>query len=84
VNHLCTLQAHSKYVSDYWLRDADMMSFALLGDAGGTPVPTPSSPPSSMQWGSVRLGQLILLVELIGKLQTARHLKDAAAPNVSR
>lgn len=83
MNHLCTLQAHSKYVSDYWLRDADMMSFALLGDAGGAPASASSSPTDAVPWGSIRLGQLILLVELIGKIQAARHLKEAAPPNVS-
>ena len=77
VNHLCTLQVHSKYVSDYWLRDVEMMCFALMGDAGGS-----SEVGMSGQWGVARLGQLVLLVELIGKIQRIRHDKEAAA-NVS-
>jgi len=31
------------------------------------------------QWGVARLGQLVLLVELIGDVQSARHAKEAAA-----
>lgn len=74
VNHLCTLQVHSKYVADYWVRDVDMLCMALLGDAsdqngnGDTPGPR----------GVARLGQLVLLVELIGRMQVVRHEKDVA------
>ncbi|KAF8965019.1 hypothetical protein BDZ97DRAFT_1813196 [Flammula alnicola] len=74
VNHLCTLQVHSKYVRDYWLRDADMMCLALLGSAGDS-----KSDGMPGQWGVVRLGQLVLLVELIGKIQLVRHEKEASA-----
>ncbi|KAJ3513514.1 hypothetical protein NLJ89_g2905 [Agrocybe chaxingu] len=71
VNHLCTLQVHAKYVKDYWIRDVEMMCVALLGEAG-------SAPSGNMegQWGNVRLGQLVLLVELIGKVQDVRHEKE--------
>ncbi|KDR79961.1 hypothetical protein GALMADRAFT_242128 [Galerina marginata CBS 339.88] len=74
VNHLCTLQVHSKYVEDYWVRDVEMMCMALLGDAG-------SVSPGGMQgqWGVARLGQLVLLVELIGKIQKIRLEKEASA-----
>ncbi|CAA7264275.1 unnamed protein product [Cyclocybe aegerita] len=73
VNHLCTLQVHAKYVKDYWIRDVEMMCVALLGEAGSTP-----SGNMEGQWGSVRLGQLVLLVELIGKVQDVRHEKEGA------
>ncbi|KAF8155551.1 hypothetical protein B0H34DRAFT_751522 [Crassisporium funariophilum] len=84
VNHLCTLMVHSRYVKDYWVRDFEMMGMALLGDAptrgvgialGGEGV--------EKQWGTARLGQMVLLVELIGKLQMVRHGKEAAAGNNS-
>jgi hypothetical protein len=77
VNHLCTLQVHTKYISDYWSRDVEMMCFALMGDARAS-----SEAGMPGQWGVARLGQLVLLLELIGKIQGVRHDKEAAA-NVS-
>lgn len=74
VNHLCTLQVHSKYIADYWVRDVEMLCMALLGDSSGSDTPSPR--------GVARLGQLVLLVELIGRMQMIRHGKDAAV-NVS-
>lgn len=55
-----------------------MMCVALMDDANV------SSDNSGMpgQWGVARLGRLVLLVELIGKIQDIRHDKEAAA-NVS-
>ena len=54
-----------------------MVCFALLGDASVS-----SEVGMSGQWGVARLGQLVLLVELIGKIQGVRHDKETAA-NVS-
>ncbi|KAF8183119.1 hypothetical protein BJ912DRAFT_1144895 [Pholiota molesta] len=72
-NHLCTLQVHSKYVKDYWLRDVDMMCFALLGSAKD------SRPDATQgQWGVARLGQLVLLVELTGQIHLLRHQREAS------
>lgn len=73
VNHLCTLQVHSKYVKDYWLRDVDMMCFALLGSAKD------SRPDATQgQWSVARLGQLVLLVELTGQIQLLRHQRESS------
>jgi hypothetical protein len=72
VNHLCTLQLHAKYVHDYWVRDVEMMCVALLKNPGGGVGGTTG------QWGVARLGQLVLLVELIGNVQSARRVKEAA------
>lgn len=50
-----------------------MMCVALLKDPGGEVNETTG------QRGVARLGQLVLLVELIGNVQDARHAKEAAA-----
>ena len=55
-----------------------MMCVALMGDTNASS----GDPGMSGQWGVARLGQLVLLVELIGKIQGVRHDKEAAA-NVS-
>lgn len=75
VNHLCTIQVHAKYVSDYWTRDPEMFCVALLSDIGMTDSDLGSK---DGNWGIARLGQLVLLVELIGKLQILRHERDAS------
>ncbi|TFK38037.1 hypothetical protein BDQ12DRAFT_735948 [Crucibulum laeve] len=75
VNHLCTLAVHSKFVSDYWTRDAEMMSVALMSETGGEKAAFKTSfggPP----WGKARLGQSILLIELISHIQKIRHAKE--------
>lgn len=74
VNHLCTLQVHSSYVEDYWFRDVEMLTVALLGDA------TPSNSSGiANSYGVARLGQLVLLVEIIGKIQRVRHMRESAS-----
>jgi len=55
-----------------------MMCVALMGNAGASS----DDPGMPGQWGVARLGQLVLLVELIGKIQSVRHDKETAA-NVS-
>ena len=50
-----------------------MMCVALLNDSSGKVDKTTG------KWGVARLGQLVLLVELIGNVQNARRVKDAAA-----
>ena len=50
-----------------------MMCVALLNNPGG------KIGEATGQWGVARLGQLVLLVELIGNVQDARRVKEAAA-----
>lgn len=71
VNHLCTIQVHAKYVQDYWTRDPEMLCVALLSDIGLTDTSNAND-----KWAKSRLGQLVLLVELIGKIQKLRHEKE--------
>jgi hypothetical protein len=73
VNSLCILHVHAKYVQGYWVREVEMMCVALLNDLGGRVGETTG------QRGVARLGQLVLLVELIGNVQNARRVKEAAA-----
>ena len=72
VNHLCTLHIHAKYVQRYWVKEVEMMCVALLNNPGGKVGETRG------QRGVARLGQLVLLVELIGNVQNARRIKEAA------
>lgn len=63
--HLCTMLTHAYHVADYWVRDAEMICVALLGGArGGAPH------------GAARVGQLVLLVELVGAVRVLRRRKE--------
>ncbi|KAJ7118682.1 hypothetical protein C8R43DRAFT_1035902 [Mycena crocata] len=77
INHLCALTAISRFLPDFWTRDAEMMSIALMSGAGGkqtAPVDTPV-------WGVARLGQSVLLLEMIGRVQAVRRTKDTPTSN---
>ena len=73
VNHLCAMVIVSKFLPDFWTRDAEMMAVALMSDVGGKK----SEDPGSSSWTKARLGQCVLLVELIERLQAARHQKES-------
>lgn len=66
-NHLAILTAISKFLPDFWIRDAEMVSVALMSEG--------SSKLSGMKpvWAEARLGQLALLVELIEYIQAIRQ-----------
>ncbi|GLB42281.1 putative ion transmembrane transport [Lyophyllum shimeji] len=76
VNHLCVIVIVSKFLPDYWIRDAEMMSVALMSD-GGRRVDASDS--ANGTWMKARLGQAVVMLELIGCLQAARHLKQSAS-----
>ncbi len=63
--HLCTMLTHARHVADYWVRDAEMICVALLGGARG-----------SAPHGAARIGQLVLLVELVGAVRILRRRKE--------
>lgn len=74
MNYLCIITVVSRFLEDFWTRNAEMMAVALI-DA----VPTKSKEENTAMRGKARLGQSVLLVELIGKLQAARHVKEASS-----
>lgn len=65
-NHLSTLTVISRFLPDFWTRDSEMISVALMSD--GVSKPSKLKP----TWGKERLGQSALLVELIGHIQSVR------------
>ncbi|KAJ8514624.1 hypothetical protein ONZ45_g7844 [Pleurotus djamor] len=75
-NHLRILTAISKFVTDFWIRDSEMVAVALVGDVGnkakvdgddGSPVSGPLKP-----------GQCVILIEVISALQSIRHRKEGS------
>lgn len=69
---LCVLTCLAKYLPDFWFRDADMVSVALMSDPAGAKSP----PAQNGAWGRARTGQSVLLVELVTAIRAARLAKD--------
>lgn len=68
VNQLCILLALSTHVPNMWTLDADMMSVALM--ATGKDMKKGGK---SAVWDQARLGPTVILLEVIGRLRSARH-----------
>lgn len=64
------------------------MSIAIMSEAGGLkspgsgPAKETSSRSTKKPWGAARLGQSVLIVELIAQVQSMRRARDN--PSVSR
>lgn len=64
---------------DFWIKDAEMMSIATMGDMGmkspGSGI-TQGIPGAVEPWGTARLGQSVLIVELIAQVQSMRRVRE--------
>ncbi|KAF8068970.1 hypothetical protein FPV67DRAFT_1414491 [Lyophyllum atratum] len=76
VNYLCVIVIILKFLPDYWIRDAEMMSVALMSDGGKKGA---TSETDKKSWMKTRLGQAVVMLELIGYIQSARHLKQSSS-----
>lgn len=76
LNYLCGITAFALFLPDLWTRDAEMMSVALMSGAAGSKASAPDAAPV---WGTARLGQLVLLLEVIGRIQAVRRTKDRSS-----
>jgi hypothetical protein len=74
LNHLRTIAIVARYLPSFWIRDAEMLLVALMSDSGGMGKGSQDSVVPS--WGQARLGQLVVLVELITHVQATREDKD--------
>ncbi|KAJ7209904.1 hypothetical protein B0H12DRAFT_1242805, partial [Mycena haematopus] len=76
LNHLCGITAVARFLPDFWTRDAEMMSVVLMGGAGGS---KPAAPVAVPVWAPARLGQSVLLLEMVGRMQAIRRMKDRSS-----
>ena len=77
LNHLRTITIVARYLPSFWIRDSEMLLVALLSDSGGKEKGSQDNLGSS--WGQVRLGQLVVLIELIAYIQVTRQDKDGVS-----
>jgi hypothetical protein len=64
----------ARHFPSFWIRDAEMLLVALMSDSGG--MEKGSQDNLGPSWGQVRLGQLVVLIELIAHIQATRQDKD--------
>jgi len=64
----------ARHLPSFWIRDAEMLSILLMNDSSTTEKDLQES--AGPLWGQVRLGQLVILVELIAHIQATRQDKD--------
>lgn len=73
VQQLRTLTMLASFVPDFWTRDAEMIGVAVLSDLGAgktrPPIEAEKSGPSRPK---PRLGQTVLLVEMVCRMRAAR------------
>jgi hypothetical protein len=78
INHIRIFSALAKLVPDFWTRDAEMTAVAATSDIGSA---APSSSDTTVT--PMRLGQVVLLIHIIGCLKTARLEKAKLSDPVS-
>ena len=64
----------ARHLPSFWIRDPEMLLVVLMNDSSTTEQDLQES--SGPLWGQVRLGQLVILVELIAHIQATRPDKD--------
>ena len=76
-NQLCILSVITRFMPDFWIRDAEMLSVALMSE----PVSSKTASQGGTSIRTTRLGQMVLLVELIEQLRSVRAAKDLSMVN---
>lgn len=74
VNQLSVLNALGKVLPDFWFRDVEMMSVALMSDAAGKVAPTAAD--GQLPVSKARIGQCLLMVELLEQLRAVTESRD--------
>ena len=71
-NHLSKLIAIGRYMPYLWTSDAEMVSVAIVGDPGGGFAKGKGREGGQPSWGTARLGQSMLILELIDSIKSVR------------
>ena len=72
---LAVLIALAQFMPNFWTTDPEMVSVALMSDPGSGAAPGKGKAKEGQTptWGKARLGQSVVLLELIGKLRVIRE-----------
>ncbi|KAG0706951.1 hypothetical protein DFH29DRAFT_96804 [Suillus ampliporus] len=79
VHQLGVITAISAFLPDFWTRDTEMILVALMNEPTAV-----LQPGSKRKWAQARLGQMIILVELIARVKAVTQInKDFSHPDDS-
>lgn len=71
----------ARYLPSFWIRDAEMLLVALMSDSSSVDE-RGSQDNVGPPWGQARLGQLVVLMELIAHVQATRLDKDSRGVSI--
>ena len=80
IDQFAKLLALSHYIPNFWINDAEMMSVALMNDPTGAQGVGKGKMKEGQKpsWGKPRLGQMMILLEVIHELKTIRKAREDA------
>ncbi|KDQ15355.1 hypothetical protein BOTBODRAFT_131132 [Botryobasidium botryosum FD-172 SS1] len=79
VDQLRILDALALYIPAFWVTNAEMMAVALMSDAGSGKNKEKAEGGDVSIWSSARIGQCVILLELIGNVRRLVEQKATAA-----
>lgn len=75
MHQLTVLVALSRHMPDFWTRDAEMMAVAIMSDPSRSFGKGKEREGTLPVWGEARVGQSIILLEVISRIRRARLAK---------
>lgn len=75
------LDALALHVPAFWTTDSEMMAVALMSDVGSAKAKDSAESGKGLVWGTARIGQCVVLLELIGSIRKLVELKSEASSN---
>ncbi|HEV7736343.1 MAG TPA: hypothetical protein VGO47_03085 [Chlamydiales bacterium] len=83
IGQLSVVIVLARHLPSFWIRDAEMISIAVLSDASRNKAKTTGDADSP--WARLRIGQSLILVELLrGIRQITKTKKDPNAVSFSK
>jgi hypothetical protein len=76
VEHLCVLATLAQHIPDLLIQNAEMMSVALMGGVGMQIGKGKSIDGAAPTWGNARIGQCVIVMELLFKLDQLTREKS--------
>ena len=82
VGQLGVVVALARHLPEFWIRDAEMVSVALMSDMGGAIGKGKAKEGQPIAWGKIRVGQSLIMLELIRGIKDL--IKDKKDPTSVR
>ncbi|THH18726.1 hypothetical protein EW146_g2314 [Bondarzewia mesenterica] len=76
INQLRIIAVLTRFLPNFWIRDVEMLLVALMSDS--KPAKQASQGREGPVWGKIRIGQLVILTELIAYVQAISRGRDSS------